>query len=726
MGLDEERGSLDSAGRQAGRIGLRGGAQQGTSVSLSTDGNTAIVGGYLDDGAAGAAWVWTRSGGIWTQQGAKLVGSGAVGAAYQGVSVSLSGDGNTAIVGGYMDDGATGAAWVWTKSGGAWTQQGTKLVGSGAMGMASQGVRVSISADGSTAIVGGFTDNSSAGAAWVWTRSGGVWSQQGTKLVGSGAVGAAQQGSSVSLSADGSTAIVGGSGDNSSAGAAWVWTRSSGVWAQQGTKLVGSVAVGATQQGSSASLSASGNRAIVGGFTDNGGVGAAWVWTRSGGAWTQQGTKLLGSDVVGSALQGISVALSADGSTAIVGGSGDNSYAGAAWVFTASAPTFPFPPQKIFLAFGLPSSFNLLVPAAFGKVWPIVISGSIPAATVSDSYRNSVTSQIKDIFSRSGVRNIEWTTSDSGDAIAVYFCPPVNPELLGYAKPPVDRFNSKRRGEVIVFVNETLPNLDAESAAHEVGHALGLRHINPPAATDPSDNEVMDLDFSSAPEFINTVSGVTDFPWISTHNPRYHLLRYVDGWSRAQLQASGVNPGTWDYGSTIKTRFSFQNDNLRLYNITVFASGGSTESSFALEQIPSATLAELSGRSFTVPEGVGIVLLASSTTNGLPDVISSTGDAFSSTNQIIAASGTNTFSLFRQDSPTNAVPVATATAEFDAQSPYCDISLSAPAILRLDFRGTLQNSTNLTDWADVGTNTTSPEFITLGQNGSAGFFRSRR
>ena len=616
MGLDEERGSLDSAGRQAGRIGLRGGAQQGTSVSLSTDGNTAIVGGYLDDGAAGAAWVWTRSGGIWTQQGAKLVGSGAVGAAYQGVSVSLSGDGNTAIVGGYMDDGATGAAWVWTKSGGAWTQQGTKLVGSGAMGMASQGVRVSISADGSTAIVGGFTDNSSAGAAWVWTRSGGVWSQQGTKLVGSGAVGAAQQ--------------------------------------------------------------------------------------------------------------GISVALSADGSTAIVGGSGDNSYAGAAWVFTASAPTFPFPPQKIFLAFGLPSSFNLLVPAAFGKVWPIVISGSIPAATVSDSYRNSVTSQIKDIFSRSGVRNIEWTTSDSGDAIAVYFCPPVNPELLGYAKPPVDRFNSKRRGEVIVFVNETLPNLDAESAAHEVGHALGLRHINPPAATDPSDNEVMDLDFSSAPEFINTVSGVTDFPWISTHNPRYHLLRYVDGWSRAQLQASGVNPGTWDYGSTIKTRFSFQNDNLRLYNITVFASGGSTESSFALEQIPSATLAELSGRSFTVPEGVGIVLLASSTTNGLPDVISSTGDAFSSTNQIIAASGTNTFSLFRQDSPTNAVPVATATAEFDAQSPYCDISLSAPAILRLDFRGTLQNSTNLTDWADVGTNTTSPEFITLGQNGSAGFFRSRR
>ena len=56
------------------------------------------------------------------------------------------------------------------------------------------------------------------------------FSQQGPKLVGSGAVGTAAQGGSVSLSADGTTAIVGGPSDNSSAGAAWVWTRSGGVW----------------------------------------------------------------------------------------------------------------------------------------------------------------------------------------------------------------------------------------------------------------------------------------------------------------------------------------------------------------------------------------------------------------------------------------------------------------------------------------------------------------
>jgi hypothetical protein len=85
-------------------------------VSLSSDGNTAIVGGFHDSSAAGAAWVFTRSGGVWSQQGNKLVGTGAVGDAAQGVSVSLSSDGNTAIVGGFQDSSGAGAAWVFTRS----------------------------------------------------------------------------------------------------------------------------------------------------------------------------------------------------------------------------------------------------------------------------------------------------------------------------------------------------------------------------------------------------------------------------------------------------------------------------------------------------------------------------------------------------------------------------------------------------------------------------------
>jgi hypothetical protein len=309
---------------------------QGQSVSLSADGNTAVVGGgadnYNNGFGLGAAWVYTRSGGVWTQQGAKLVANDAVGQAQQGTSVALSADGNTVIVGGFSDNSQTGAAWVYTRNNGVWTQQGSKLVGAGAVGNARQGQSVALSADGSTAIVGGYYDNSAAGAAWVYTRSGGVWTQQGSKLVGSGAVQNAEQGISTALSADGNTAIVGGPSDNSGAGAAWVYTRSGTSWTQQGSKLVGTDAVGNALQGSSVSLSADGSTAIVGGYEDNGNTGAAWVYTRSGGVWTQQGGKLV---AVGS-LQGLSVALSADGNTAVVGGPGDSSQTGASWVFSRS------------------------------------------------------------------------------------------------------------------------------------------------------------------------------------------------------------------------------------------------------------------------------------------------------------------------------------------------------------------------------------------------------
>jgi antibiotic biosynthesis monooxygenase (ABM) superfamily enzyme len=297
-----------------------------------------MVGGYSDNNGFGAAWVYTRSAGVWTQQGSKLVGTGVAGYyAEQGISVALSGDGNTAIVGGQNDNQALGAAWVFTRSNGVWTQQGNKLVGTGAVGTAGQGRSVSLSGNGNTAIVGGPGDNSLAGATWVFARSGGVWTQQGNKLVGFGAVGIAEQGTSVAVSADSrtdsNTAIVGGAFDNTDIGAAWVFTRSNGVWTQQGNKLVGTGATGPAVRGYSVSLSGDGNTAIVGGVDDNGNIGAAWVYTRSGGLWTQQESKLVGTGATGPAAQGFSVALARDGKTAIVGGLNDNADAGAAWVF---------------------------------------------------------------------------------------------------------------------------------------------------------------------------------------------------------------------------------------------------------------------------------------------------------------------------------------------------------------------------------------------------------
>jgi FG-GAP repeat protein len=354
-----------------------GASNQGQSIALSADGNTAIVGGYLDEGGAGAAWVYIRSGSVWMQQGSKLFGAAAAGAANQGYSVALAADGNTAIVGGHGDNGGAGAVWVFTRSGGVWTPQGSKLIATGTAGL---GASVAVSADGNTAIFGADLDNGGVGAAFVFTRSGSVWTQQGGKLVGSSAVGPAAQGFSVALSADGNTAIVGGDFDNNFVtGAAWIFTRSGGAWSQQGPKLVGNGGVGTPNQGKGVALSADGTIAIVGGNGDNDGAGATWVWTASGGVWTQQGAKLVGSGAAGPAHQGSSVALSGDGNTAIVGGFTDGSNSGpnigAAWVFARqSAPLLQVTPAINISASGphggpfTPTSFDYQISAANGNV----------------------------------------------------------------------------------------------------------------------------------------------------------------------------------------------------------------------------------------------------------------------------------------------------------------------------------------------------------------------
>jgi hypothetical protein len=328
--------------QQGGKLVAAGGGSQGWSVALSADGNTAIVGAPYDNNSAGAARVYTRSAGVWTQQGSSLIGNDAVGSAQQGISVALSADGNTAILGGPQDNGGAGAAWVFTRSGGVWTQQGSKLSANDGGGL--QGCSVALSADGNTAIVGAPGGFSCAhftcfgpGAAWVFARSAGIWTQQSAPLAGTGAIGYAGQGFSVALSGDGNTAIVGGPYDNFSttggipAGAAWVFARSEGVWTEQG-KLVGTGAFGGAHQGWSVSLSVDGGTALVGGPDDGDELGAAWVFTRLGGVWTQQG-KLPWTG--GGSLEGQSVALSGDGNTAFLGGYYYH-LGGAAWVYTRS------------------------------------------------------------------------------------------------------------------------------------------------------------------------------------------------------------------------------------------------------------------------------------------------------------------------------------------------------------------------------------------------------
>ena len=337
--------SLQQGNKMIG-TGAVGNAHQGNAVAISADGNTAVVGGNYDNSQQGAVWIYARSKGVWTQQGTKLTvtGGGRLDKLL-GNSVGISADGNTIIVGAYWDS-PTGGTYIFTRSGSTWSQQGGELIGSGATGISSQGSSVALSADGNTAIIGGQYDNNGVGAVWFFSRNGNNWSQVGNKLVGNGCIGTSSQGASVSLSADGLTAIVGGVSDNSNFGASWIYTNVSGVWSQQGAKLVGTGSVGSNiYQGCSVSISADGNTAVVGGNGDNNSKGATWIYTRIGSLWYQQGSKLVANDaMVGSTAQGSAVSINANGNTVIIGGNGDVSNGvsndGASWVFKLSGSTW--------------------------------------------------------------------------------------------------------------------------------------------------------------------------------------------------------------------------------------------------------------------------------------------------------------------------------------------------------------------------------------------------
>lgn len=325
---------VSQAGPKYVANGIAAPAGTGFSVAVSADGNTAVIGAPRANGNVGTAFVYTRSGDSWVQQGPALVPVGIVGVGLFGVTAAISADGNTVALGAYGDNTQAGATFIFTRTNGVWSQQGTKLVGTGAVGAARQGTAVALSADGNSLLVGGTDDNGNVGAAWFFLRSNGVWSQQGAKLVGAGTVGAANFGGGVALSADGNTALVSGFFDNGGTGAGWVYTRSGGVWTQQGGKLLPAGATGAPLLGRSASLSADGNTAVLGGYHDNGNTGAVWVYTRAGGVWTQYGAKLTPTDPVAPSFFGQSVRLSADGQTLVSGGAADSGGVGAVRIFS--------------------------------------------------------------------------------------------------------------------------------------------------------------------------------------------------------------------------------------------------------------------------------------------------------------------------------------------------------------------------------------------------------
>jgi hypothetical protein len=398
-----------------------GQSRLGSAVALSHDGRTVLIGGPGDNAGTGAAWVFTRKGSTWAEQG-KLTGSGEVGSGQFGTSVALSSDGKVALIGAPTDNGVYGAAWVFTRTGSTWKQQGAKLTGSGEQAPGEEsgnncierefgyggssalfGKSVALSSKGDTALVGAPRDGSFRGAAWVFGRRGSNWLQQGEKLTGGGEDAVDHLfgfqcwglfGASVSLAADGHTALIGGPGDSIEGGAevrgprgaAWVFTRSDRTWAQDGEKLGGNDGQGAIEGiwfGTAVALSGDGSTALMGGPQDdwsNGLQGAAWVFSRSGSAWIQEGEKLRdGEQVAGFQDEefGDRVALSGDADTALIGNRENFPPDGSASIFTHSGSTWTQQTPRLRCS-GACEGLALSGDASTALVGPAVFVRSVP------------------------------------------------------------------------------------------------------------------------------------------------------------------------------------------------------------------------------------------------------------------------------------------------------------------------------------------------------------
>ena len=328
-------------------------AKFGQSVSISNNGTIAIVGSSNEDTSgtdAGAAYIYTRSGTSWTQQ-SKLQASDKASYDYFGYSVSIDSDGDTAIVGAYGEDtgGAhSGSAYIFTRSGSTWTQQ-AKIQASDAQADDYFGISVSISGDGNTAIVSARNEDttaSNAGSAYIYTRSGSTWSQQ-AKIQASDAQANDNFGYSVDISNDGDTVIVGAYREDTGgtdAGSAYIYTRSGSTWSQQ-AKIQASFGGSEDRFGYSVSIDSDGDTAIVSAiYEDTGGAsaGSAYIFTRSGTSWSQQ-AQIQPTNVSASDLFGRSVSISGDGNT-VIGSSPieDTGFtnAGAVYIFTRSGSTW--------------------------------------------------------------------------------------------------------------------------------------------------------------------------------------------------------------------------------------------------------------------------------------------------------------------------------------------------------------------------------------------------
>ncbi|MGH8397211.1 MAG: hypothetical protein ACRETA_03050 [Gammaproteobacteria bacterium] len=335
--------------------------QFGVSVALSANGTTALIGadcglGFYSD--PGAAYVFTQTNGTWnTAPTASFADPTAANGDEFGVSVALSQDGTTAIIGADGVANAAGAAYVYTQTGGIWnTTPMASFTDPAAATNDVFGISVALSADGAIAVIGadgtdvGF--DTIAGAAYVYTRTGVTWNTiptasftdpAATPIIGD------DFGDSVALSADGTIAVIGADGTQVSPlfhGAAYVYVQSGGAWNRTPAASFTAPTQNSPDEiadfGISVALSADGNTALIGAdLTDVGFdtlAGAAYVYTRTGGTWNTSpaATFTDPSKTDNGDRFGTSVALTQDGNTALIG----TLYGQVAYVFTRTGGTW--------------------------------------------------------------------------------------------------------------------------------------------------------------------------------------------------------------------------------------------------------------------------------------------------------------------------------------------------------------------------------------------------
>jgi hypothetical protein len=308
--------------------------------SVAIDGDTAIIGAPHDTGWIGAAYIFIRTGTTWTQQ-AKLTPDDGIGGDEFGFSVALSGD--TAVIGAsYAGDGWTGQAYVFTRSGTTWTQQAELLASDG---LPQDQFGWSVAVSGNTAVVGSIYDDGRTGSAYVYTRTGITWTEQ-QKLTASDA--ALEDAFGASVSIDGNTTVVGAGWKNSFIGAAYVYTRSGTTWTQQ-QKLLASDGANGDEFGMAVSIS--GDNIVVGARFVSMWTGAAYIFSRTGTTWTQE-ARINASD--GTYFDQFGWSVGIDHNYVICGAPGEPSpYVGSAYIFMKPIPKEPVLNITIKSGFGI-------------------------------------------------------------------------------------------------------------------------------------------------------------------------------------------------------------------------------------------------------------------------------------------------------------------------------------------------------------------------------------